>query len=919
MKKLMTLICGMLLSASALFASDVYINPGHGDWSATDRPLATVRHAVYDTLGFFESNTNLWKGLYLREQLEAAGLTVTMSRTDCGVGRNKDLDVIAAEAEACGASYFISIHSNANQEPGLTNWPSFFYHSGEGGIRGQSDVMSQEANTAWLEIWTTDVNATDKLEYCTYTSYITGDLRPDDGYYGVLWTAVPGYMAEAYFHTYRPSRHRCLNPDRCCVEGYLYGKAIKSWFDKPASTTGMIYGIVCDAQNDATPDLYLPTQPGWQAKTPLEGVRVQLRTTTGELVTGIDCYPYVARHLTDQAYYTTDDNYNGVFVFKDVAPGNYKMDFLKYGYNDTTINITVTANQVACRVVPMNPGTSTGVFPGAEPGEMHYELNGGTLADSLPLIVTTEIVLPTPVKEGQYFLGWYWTADFSGERETKLVPGSEGTLYARWGDYPLARNAYASSVEMEMIIDGTATISYFLNDEATGVEMLVMSGETVVKTFTFTEPTLFEKGIHLTEVDLSDLAPGEYTWALRVSGGNLPEPLKCSDRTPALNFYWSEGMAINNRSESPYFGQIYVTESWGGKTTNDGKRSVQGLYILNPDLTPNGDVIPGACGGSDIPWIDANDADGNGFFKAIHGPMRVSIDADDYVYVNDDGRWGTQQSSALYRMDPADPSADWVSMLDLNYREGNSAGNTKIFTRINCSAFTGSGDEKEMYIVDWSDDIVKFPVGNATNLHTGRTVWRNLPSGEFSQIPNRTLIPEPLHGGFWMFNFNGGNNAKPAVCHFNASKTCDLKLFGGTDGITDNANGGGAINCAGDRLAFCDGSALRVYAIAYEGTVPTLTLLYRIAGISASSSLAFDVADNLYCASSATQYLEVFALPREEASCTTKAAAPIVVEAESAISIISADAPKVEKIFENNTIYIIRDGVTYTVQGLEVK
>lgn len=263
MKRIFSLLCAAIFSASALFASDVYINPGHGDWSATDRPLATVRHAVYDTLGFFESNTNLWKALYLRDQLEAAGLTVTMSRTDNGVGRNKDLDVIAAEAEACGATYFISIHSNANTEPGLTNWPSFFYHSGEGGVRGQSDVMSQEANNAWLEIWTTDVNATDKLEYCTYPSYITGDLRPDDGYYGVLWTAVPGYMAEAYFHTYRPSRHRCLNPDRCCVEGYLYAKAIKSWFSKPASTTGMIYGIVCDAENDATPDLYLPTQPGW--------------------------------------------------------------------------------------------------------------------------------------------------------------------------------------------------------------------------------------------------------------------------------------------------------------------------------------------------------------------------------------------------------------------------------------------------------------------------------------------------------------------------------------------------------------------------------------------------------------------------------------------------------------------------------
>lgn len=919
MKRLTSLLCGILLSAASLWASDVYINPGHGDWSATDRPLATVRHAVYDTLGFFESNTNLWKGLYLREQLEAAGLTVTMSRTDNGVGRNKDLDVIAAEAEACGATYFISIHSNANTEPGLTNWPSFFYHSGEGGVRGQSDVMSQEANNAWLEIWTTDVNATDKLEYCTYPSYITGDLRPDDGYYGVLWTSVPGFMAEAYFHTYRPSRHRCLNPDRCCVEGYLYAKAIKSWFNKPASTTGMIYGIVCDAVNDATPDLYLPTQPGWQAKTPLEGVKVQLRTTTGELISDIDCYPYVARHLEHQAYYTTDDNYNGVFVFKDLAPGNYKMDFLKYGYRDTTIAITVQANQVACRVVPMTPGISTGVFPGAVPGEMHYELGGGVLQDTLPTIVLSEMVLPTPVLEGKYFLGWYWSADFSGDKVVRLVPGDEGTLYARWGDFPMARNAYASQLALESLTDNVASFRYFLNDEATGLEFLLLRDSAVVFTAPLSNNALLQQGAHNAEVTLPELAPGTYVWALRVSGGNLSEPLKTTDRTPDFNFYWSEGLAVNNRPESPYFGQIYVTESWGGKTTNAGKLSEQGLHIFGADLQKQGGVIAGNCAGAPIAWIDAADADGNGFFKAIHGPMRVAIDDDDYVYINDDGRWGTQQSSALYRVDPANPTADWASMFDLRYREGNTAGNTKIFTRINCSAFVGSGADKKMYIVDWSDDIVEFAAGTSTDIRSGRTIWRNLPAGEFSQIPNRTLIPDRLHGGFWMFNFNGGNNAKPAVCHFNASKTCDLKLFGGSDGITDNANGGGAINPAGTLLAFSDGSTLRVYSISYDGDKPALSLLYRIPGISATSSLAFDVADNLYCAASSTQYLEAFALPRTEPSYTTRAVAPIVVEPLSSVSVIEAEEPCVEKIFRDGSIIIMRDGRSYDLLGRPVK
>ena len=60
MKKTLLLVVALFatISASAL---KVYINPGHGGWGSGDRPNATINYAAYDTLGFFESNTNLWK------------------------------------------------------------------------------------------------------------------------------------------------------------------------------------------------------------------------------------------------------------------------------------------------------------------------------------------------------------------------------------------------------------------------------------------------------------------------------------------------------------------------------------------------------------------------------------------------------------------------------------------------------------------------------------------------------------------------------------------------------------------------------------------------------------------------------------------------------------------------------------------
>ena len=75
MKKFIGILLGITLCIS-VFAIDftgvkIYINPGHGGWDANDRNLATINFALGDTLGFYESKSNLAKGLYLRELLQA--------------------------------------------------------------------------------------------------------------------------------------------------------------------------------------------------------------------------------------------------------------------------------------------------------------------------------------------------------------------------------------------------------------------------------------------------------------------------------------------------------------------------------------------------------------------------------------------------------------------------------------------------------------------------------------------------------------------------------------------------------------------------------------------------------------------------------------------------------------------------------
>ncbi|MGM9802722.1 MAG: hypothetical protein ACI308_00940 [Muribaculaceae bacterium] len=87
-RTIMIIAAAMLVTLAAapkgLKGKVIYVNPGHGGWTTGDRPTPTVNYEYMDTLGFFESKSNLWKGLELQKKLQADGAHVIMSRTRNG-------------------------------------------------------------------------------------------------------------------------------------------------------------------------------------------------------------------------------------------------------------------------------------------------------------------------------------------------------------------------------------------------------------------------------------------------------------------------------------------------------------------------------------------------------------------------------------------------------------------------------------------------------------------------------------------------------------------------------------------------------------------------------------------------------------------------------------------------------------------
>jgi N-acetylmuramoyl-L-alanine amidase len=370
------LVAGTVGAAVALSASDVriYINPGHGSWGPNDRPMATIPYPMLasglpDTCGFYESNTNLWKGFEMRDALMRMGVpaaNITMSRTANGpypyvsgasnaTQYNKNLSVIAAEAEEGGYDMFVSIHSNAaNSDAQLTNYPLYLY-------RGTNDSEAVSGSksmcqVSWPRHW---MNALDPTSgsWSQTNTVIRGDVTfygsgsnstnsasgiTYYGYLGVLKHGVPGFLVEGFFHTYQPARHRALNQDYCRQEGLRLARGAADYFGISGESVGYIMGSVKDAVYSLENSLYTYSPGTTDAHAPINGAVVKL---------------YKGGTLVDT--YTTDNNYNGIFVFKNLAPGNdYTISVTADDYDDLNGQgaYTVSANETTYMTLYMSGG-----------------------------------------------------------------------------------------------------------------------------------------------------------------------------------------------------------------------------------------------------------------------------------------------------------------------------------------------------------------------------------------------------------------------------------------------------------------------------------------------------------------------------------------------------------------------------------
>ena len=133
-----------------------------------------------------------------------------------------------------------------------------------------------------------------------------------------------------------------MNQDYCWLEAWYFAKALMIFFDtEDRFVTGNIAGVIYDDHNirnwEYTGEFARHTMLGRDKFMPVNGAYVELVDASGNVL----------------QTRTTDTEYNGVYVFRNVTPGTYTVRVSHNNYYTSEKQVTVIADEVSYEDMPV--------------------------------------------------------------------------------------------------------------------------------------------------------------------------------------------------------------------------------------------------------------------------------------------------------------------------------------------------------------------------------------------------------------------------------------------------------------------------------------------------------------------------------------------------------------------------------------
>jgi N-acetylmuramoyl-L-alanine amidase len=284
----------------------ICIDPGHGGHEGDDREISTT--------GFWESESNFEKALYLKTILEDLGATIVLTR-EGNDDDNLDDPSLSQRVEIANSNsvdFMHSVHSNGFQ--GQSNYTLMLFQGFDNGptypeAKEMSEIMGPEVFNA----------------HRTTTYHVRGDFDfygTGGPYLGIFRDLdMPGTLSEGSFHDYIPESWRLMNSMYRKHEAWAITRSFLEYFEAGTLSYGEIAGVIRDDQKIVN---YFYISGSDDQNVPVNNITATLQP--GNQV------------------YQGDDLNNGFFLFDSLMPGIYSVHLQAPGYFSDSIEVVVEAN-----------------------------------------------------------------------------------------------------------------------------------------------------------------------------------------------------------------------------------------------------------------------------------------------------------------------------------------------------------------------------------------------------------------------------------------------------------------------------------------------------------------------------------------------------------------------------------------------
>ena len=443
-----------------------------------------------------------------------------------------------------------------------------------------------------------------------------------------------------------------------------------------------------------------------------------------------------------------------------------------------------------------------------------------------------------------------------------------------------ALNPYAYGLKSKLSDDEkTVTITYKLNAPATAVSVVVLDGETVLKTQSSTGIT---QGEHSVAISTDGFPKGKtLKWKVEVKGAAVSS---FTMHDVKYNAYHPSSVDIDNNPESVHFGRILCNESMqkvkgltkaSDAATNGknylGTENGAGIFEFNAAF----EYVDGYNGGKTFP-TNRYGVTGTASANQAYVPRRIRISDDGRIFVTS----LNSEGDVLWELNP-DNLNEWTTVIADGTRSTKTnetrniidgSGNFIAGPNVGFDVH-GSGENLKLVMLSSADEgwsftqsafkCVEYKLGTAKtwNKQPSKIIFNNL-----ALYPLQAQVQYDKDGGVWFTQYNSATNntTKPGLAHWNVNNTNQTP-----DNIiarNNTRNAGFRYNNDYTKVIIANNSGnASIYDVTLDQNgVPQLSNEVAVNMTAMGSNLndfAWDYADNIYVVSNSKEFVAVYPSP----------------------------------------------------------